>query len=761
MAIVSRSSLRAFLGRFGWDTTAILIVLLAITLVLWYLASESLNKEFQNAFRMQVQDADGVLQQGMQNYIETVRTSAGLFIASEDVSRKEWHLFIESVDLPHNYPGISRMGFIRAVSNSERTAFIERVRTELRSISSGTPFFDIRPVGNRDKYMVVEYCEPQKSGDVEIGRDISVEPTWNEVTDLARDSGCVALTNPLNHPSSVNDTEIAILVPLYRYGSICTTTEQRRAAFLGFTFAVVHMGQIIGHLIERIASEPFELEIYSMPEGRSATDSCLTIGNESTASHLLYDLNYDQHPGPHATDAKFHSDMINREAIEIANRRWQCYFALRPDFHGRLPTNLPLIILSKGLLMAIILLFLGLGLANARSRVIDLSSDLQTSEAQNRAVVDHLVEGILVIDKNGILVSSNPAAKRLFGGTLEGRSIFNLVTGFSPLMIDGLVGTSVESSEAIGNRLDGSSFPLEASLGEVNMPDKRMFTAIVRDITERKRFEKDLLDAKEAAEASNRTKSRFLANISHELRTPLNSIIGFSNLLVKNKDGRLAAKDLTYIERINENGHHLLSIISEILDLSKIEAGKLQIIPEPIDLTKVIGETVELMLPQLHEKGLELITDLPASVKPLSTDRLRFKQVLLNLLGNAIKFTERGSLTIRLSIDPGTSLPLSVSFIDTGIGIPSDKLELIFEAFQQVDTAATRNFEGTGLGLTITRSMLWLMGYSIDVKSIEGQGSTFTVIFTKSISAGNVAPSAITKATALADDKSPSKLEIT
>ena len=251
-----------------------------------------------------------------------------------------------------------------------------------------------------------------------------------------------------------------------------------------------------------------------------------------------------------------------------------------------------------------------------------------------------------------------------------------------------------------------------------------------KEITDRVRAEEALRVAKEEAVAANKAKSDFLANMSHELRTPLNSIIGFTNILLKNKDDRLNEKDIGFLKRVTSNGKHLLALINEVLDLAKVEAGRMELIIEEIDLAHLCVETVQQLEGQAKAKDGEipLIADVPDEVELVETDSAKLKQVIINLVGNALKFTHEGSVTVRLETGADGRTPVAISVVDTGIGIPADRLEAIFEAFQQAEIGTSRKYGGTGLGLALSRSICLLMGYELIVESEEGKGSTFKIV---------------------------------
>lgn len=238
-----------------------------------------------------------------------------------------------------------------------------------------------------------------------------------------------------------------------------------------------------------------------------------------------------------------------------------------------------------------------------------------------------------------------------------------------------------------------------------------------------------LREAKEAAEAASRAKSRFLANTSHELRTPLNSIIGFSGVLLRGRDRAPTPEQAVYLERIRANGVHLLALINDMLDLSKVEAGRMHLVPSETALDALVRDTLASFEGQVSEQDVELRAELPSPMAPVVTDPTKLQQVLANLIGNALKFTERGRVTVRVTVDEATRAPLRLDVIDTGTGIPPGRRAAIFEAFEQADSSTSRRFGGTGLGLSISRALCELMGYRLElVESESGRGSVFRVV---------------------------------
>ncbi len=407
--------------------------------------------------------------------------------------------------------------------------------------------------------------------------------------------------------------------------------------------------------------------------------------------------------------------------------------ALRPD--GRLAWLLvnvrPMTYAADGSLTAVVSSFADI------SRRKEAEQAVRENQARLQDFLDAAHDLIVTAGPDGRLQYVNRAWEGALGVRAVdalGRSLFDFLEAachdrFHEAFRRMLAGETVEDLEATFVGPGGRRVTVLGS-SNCRFEDDRpvAIRSVFRDVSEIKRTQEALVRARDEAEDANRAKSAFLANMSHELRTPLNSVIGFAGVLLKNRAGNLRAEDTDFLGRIHENGKHLLGLINSILDLSKVEAGKFELEVGPVDLRRLVDEALGLVAGQA-KPGVRVAADVPATVRPLSADAGKLKQVVVNLLGNALKFTEQGSVTVRVAVDAVTGEAEYLEVCDTGIGIPADRQAAIFEAFQQADTGTARRFGGTGLGLTISRTLAQLMGFRLEVESAEGAGSAFRVVF--------------------------------
>jgi PAS domain S-box-containing protein len=354
-------------------------------------------------------------------------------------------------------------------------------------------------------------------------------------------------------------------------------------------------------------------------------------------------------------------------------------------------------------------------------------------------VIEMMSDGVIVVDTQNRILDLNPAARRLIGapvgndttqpiGLFIGQNLTHALSNWPEIVKQCEAKSEVSIDFPIPTPRGRRYF--EAHISEINDHGKHQtgHLVVLRDITERKQTETDLLIAKEAAEAASRAKSTFLANMSHELRTPLTVIMGYTDILRYEAIAKNNDKNVERLQSIELAAQHLLNLINDILDLSKIEAGRMALAPETFSVEMLVNQTLESVRPLAERNRNTLKREVAPNIGSMTSDPTRIRQVLFNLLSNATKFTEDGNITCRVyrSNEDGR-FNIIFEIIDTGIGMSPEYQLQMFEPFSQADPSSTRKYGGTGLGLAVTKRLCTMLGGEISVKSQLGAGSTFTV----------------------------------
>ncbi len=367
-------------------------------------------------------------------------------------------------------------------------------------------------------------------------------------------------------------------------------------------------------------------------------------------------------------------------------------------------------------------------------------TERKLADAKFRGLLESATDAIVIVDKEGMIVLVNSQAERLFGyerGELLGHTVDLLIphhllgkhpgswTSYVSESSGPPIGTEIELN---GLRKDGGEFPVEISLSPIETEQGILLSNAIRDVTKRKQLEQTLTQKNIELEKANLAKDRFLASMSHELRTPLNAIIGFTGTLLMRLPGPLTEAQEKQLNTVQSAGRHLLSLINDLLDLAKIESGNVAVSFDPVVIQNVVGEVASALRPQAEAKGLRFEVHAPRHDLVVMADRRALSQILFNLTSNAIKFTEKGSVKIKIDQRAaGRFLLTEITISDTGVGIREEDQEKLFQAFIQVDGRDPRRSEGTGLGLHLSQKLASLVRGVISCESTFGKGSRFTL----------------------------------
>ncbi len=728
----------ALLGiAFAWG---LLALCLALTLVWWKYSDNESMDHARERFEFRASEICLALDARVHAYELSLRGGLALLSSVENIRRSQWRDYVRTLGLQQNYPGIQGMGYSPVVPSTGKDQHIEAMRRQ------GFPEYAIRPPGERPVYTPVIYLEPADAlNKLAVGYDTFSEPVRRTAIERARDTGQPSITGKITLvQETTQDVQAGFIMflPFYALGAPVSTVEERRLAITGYINAPFRMNDFMRGLKGKDLSD-LGLEIF---DGVDMADHARMYRNEDSTS---------------ASSSGRKPWFTSVRHIEPFGHPWTVRFQSRPVFEAEIDQRFPRLILGAGLFLSLLLFLIAFIQAIAVVRSNRMTIALRESEERYRSVVEYQTEVITRIKPDGTIFFSNPGACRFFGKNEE-----DLIgSKWQPLAVP-------EDVEAVGQQLAHLTVenPIETlekrffnAVGQVRWMKfitralfgedgaLREILCVGHDFTDRKLAEIELHQTNEQltstsaraqemaakAEIANIAKSEFLANMSHEIRTPLNAILGFTQLLLR--DAHMGQDHRRSLETVYRSGEHLLSLLNAILEMSKIEAGRMSLNIENFDFHALLHDMEDMFQVLAREKGLSLEISVDQGLpRWVMGDEQKLHQVLNNLLGNAVKFTDKGGVLLRVGLhpaqapsvaEPGLKSEDSPSRIlfeveDTGPGIPENARQSIFSHFQQL-TPGNRMKGGTGLGLAIVQAYVKAMGGDIEVESQVGSGSLF------------------------------------
>ncbi|WP_374580767.1 CHASE domain-containing protein [Pseudoduganella sp.] len=689
-----------------WTPILTLLSCMAITVTTWGWITFDTESRTRERFQRAAENVRETIRIRLESYESLLRAGNALFDASAQVDRNEWQRFVAGMDLANQYPGVLGVGFARFVPGGA----VNALRREVK----------IWPEGERDLYAPIIYLEPRSPRNlVAIGFDMMSEPTRREAMVAAMQNGKMTASGPITLVQEISGPkQVGFLVfhPVYANN----TSGQRE--LLGFVYSPFRMGDLMQGIF-----------------GGNLREVRLDIRFQDAQGQLMY-------TSTRRGEGQSFTRLASQQHVPVGNNGQSWALDIRPTaaFDASVDQGKSFLVLVMGTLIS--LLFFGAARNLVHERIAALrekdqsarqleqqTASLEESEARFKLLTSHIRNhAIVLLDPNGTITTWNDGAEKLFGYTSDaivGRPLqLLLAEGDAVTSMTLALEHGQDEATALRRRADGSTFLALTQLYPVRDDHERCigYAMILRDVTAEKAAEKELNDAKTQAEAASAAKSAFVANISHELRTPMNAVLGLSQILGRTT---LNAEQRQYLDMVSGAGRSLLALLNDVLDFSKIEANKLELAEDDFLVDDVLSALAAVMAMTAAEKGLALSLCVAADVPlALHGDVQRIQQVLLNLVSNALKFTEKGTVSVHASRSPSQPGVLRWDVKDTGIGISAEQLRRLFTPFSQADASMARRYGGTGLGLAISQRLAQLMGGTIEVASTPGQGTTFTFL---------------------------------
>lgn len=682
----------------------------ALTMFAWINVRERVYDSSRSSFAMLAAESEQALQERLNRAAQSLDAASALFTAGERVTWDEWVAYAKVTDVERSNPGIRDIGFIKRVPRAEVAAFQAAARR------NGLAIDRIERARAEGDHYVVTYIYPLERNRAVLGMDITFDSKRRDAANQARDSGAAVVTRPLQFIQYRGPGPgFTMMRPVYASAEPPRTVEERRRTLIGWVYHPFTAQRFFSGLT-RGQGEDFELRIRARDGAKNWVTVFDTLSDQPKATHQ--------------------PAFVTSSNLHVAGRVWMLEWRSTATFEKRTRSDEPLMVLLTGLAISLALATV-LAVVARREAVVTREVDRATAELSETNRLLLMTEATTHVGHwrydiaAGTLLWSEEVYR------IHGRDRANPITRDEALDYLHAEDRDQTWQAMLAAVRDQAPFNLRVRItrdddGETRYlsylgraeprPDGKLAAlfGVIQDVTNETRVREQLLQARDSAQREAQARGTFLANLSHEIRTPMNGVIGFAELLLETK---LATEQRNYTQIIIESGTNMMALLNDVLDLSKIEAGHLDLASEPVALEELASSAIRMLMPSVRRRDvwLEVQIDpkLPAVVRG---DKLRLRQVLLNLLGNAVKFTERGFVRLEIS-RVGERMRFAV--VDSGPGIPQDRLADIFKSFVQLHPVARSAGTGTGLGLTISSSLVRLMGGTLKVQSRINEGSSF------------------------------------